>query len=303
MCALSLTRPEASNTTTSCVDDGDGLTISFTIRQDPMSITLDGPAIFTLATSLILCLHFLQPSVVVTLIGLAPILLYVHNDYHNYLKLGPGGTPATPQGYIRINWFRLWALRDPFEPLQPDPATEPSAGILSRSSLPYRCGPRPTVAGIAPQRQVDQRGPQDCYLALRRILENHGAKHSDGIAIGTSCFEKHGLGLFARFPFNNTCQGEICHVHNSDHSMHMNLHPDDVKEVLAKGWGQRHPLTSQGSGWMRMPVPRNFVMVYAPRSMEEVKIVCRIIEAAGWWVMAKEYEIVTGNGKATGALS
>ncbi|KAK6072553.1 hypothetical protein SCUP234_06024 [Seiridium cupressi] len=260
------------------------------IRQNPMSITLDGSAIFTLATSLAISVLFFQPTVIALVAALVPVLLYIKNDFNNYLNLGPGGTPATFQGYLKINWFRLWTLRDPFKPPQADPASTPPAGVLSKNPLPIRCGPRPTVVGIAPQRQVDQQGPRECYLALRKILENHGNKHNDYIGLGTSCFEKHGLGLFSRYPVNNTCMGEICHVHNSDHSMHMNLHPDDAKEVLAKGWGQRHPLAWRGR-WFQMPVPRQFVMVYAPRTMDEVKIVCRIIEAAGWWVMAKEQDI------------
>ncbi|KAK8126124.1 uncharacterized protein PG998_001883 [Apiospora kogelbergensis] len=272
-------------------DSEDRLTISVSLRQDPLSVTLDGTAIFSLAISLILGLHLLQPFVIVLLIGLVPVALFIRNDFYNYLKLGPGGTPANIQGYLRINWFKLWALRDPLEPLREDPTLEPAEGLLGRSPLPYRCGPRPTVVGIAPQRQVDQQGSKECYLRLRKILQQHSDKNIENIGVGTSCFEKHGMGLFARYPFNNTCQGEICHVHNTDFAMHMNLHPSDLKEVLKKGWGQRHPLACET--WLRMPVPRQFALVYAPRNMEELKIVCKIIEAAGWWVMAKEYEIDT----------
>ncbi|KAK8090106.1 hypothetical protein PG997_005067 [Apiospora hydei] len=249
----------------------DGLTISVSLRQDPLSVTLDGPAIFTLAISLILSLHFLQPSIIVTLIGLVPVALYIRNDYYNYLKLGPGGTPATVQGYLRINWFKLWALRDPLEPLQEDPTIEPAAGILRKSPL--------SLTGAAPAPMSSASHPNDSR-------ENNAS-----IGIGTSCFEKHGMGLFSRFPFNKTCQGEICHVHDTDYAMHMNLHPNDVKEVLEKGWGQRHPLACET--WLRMPVPRQFMLVYAPRNMDELKIVCKIVEAAEWWVMAKEYEIDT----------
>ncbi|KAH8675845.1 hypothetical protein BX600DRAFT_453693 [Xylariales sp. PMI_506] len=288
----SLTQTEPSSTISQLVfSDGesDMPSISVVIRQDPLTITLDGTSIFAIATLLILSLHFLEPSLVVVVIGLIPVVLYIQNDYQNYLKLGPGGTPATVQGYLRINWFKLWALKDPFQPPPSDPSIEPAGGILSKNPLPYRTGPRPTVAGIAPQRQVDQQGPRDCYQSLREIIINHANKHSDVVGLGTSCFEKHGLGLFARFPVNNTCQGEICHIHNSDHSMHMSLHPDDLKEVLSKGWGQRHPLACKG--WLNMPVPQQFVMIYAPRTMEEVKVVCSIIQAAGWWVMAKEREV------------
>jgi hypothetical protein len=260
---------------------------SVTIRQDSLTVTLDGTTIFILSASLILALQFLEPATVAVLIALTTAVLFIHNDYQNFIKLGPGGTPSTFGGYIRINWLKLWALRDPFEPLPRDQTVQPASGILSKKPLPYRCGPRPQVVGIAPQRQVNQFGSRDCYLALRRILESHGLTHSEELGIGTSCFEKHGLGLFSRYPLNNTCQGEICHVHNSDHSLHLNLHPDDAKEVIEKGWGQRHPLTCRCI-LFKMPVPRQFTMVYAPRTRDELKVVCQIIEAAGWWVTAKE---------------
>ncbi|KAI4863728.1 hypothetical protein F4820DRAFT_449694 [Hypoxylon rubiginosum] len=294
---MSATLTQAETSTDSspvdiCVNtnrDGDPPVINVTIRQDPLSVTLDGPAIFAITVLLILGVHLLQPLAAALFIGLATGLLFIHNDYQNYLKLGPGGTPATFPGYIRINWLKLWACRDPLNPLPADPDVEPVAGILRKKPLPYRCGPRPKVVGIAPQRQVNQFGSRECFLALRRTLENHSNVNSEQVGVGTSCFEKHGLGLFARYPFNKTCQGEICHVHNSDHSLHMNLHPDDVKEVIEKGWGERHPLTSQCM--LKMPVPKQFTMVYAPRSVDELKVVCQIIEAAGWWVSAKEMKL------------
>ncbi|KAI1823980.1 hypothetical protein F4861DRAFT_539444 [Xylaria intraflava] len=264
--------------------------INVTIKQDSLAITLDASSIFILSISLISAIHFLQPATVAVLIGLTTAVLFVHNDYQNFIKLGPGGTPSTFRGYVKINWLKLWALRDPFKPLPPDKTAQPPAGILQTKPLPYRCGPRPSVVGIAPQRQVNQFGSRESYQALRRILENHGRAHGDEIGVGTSCFEKHGLGLFARYPHNNTCQGEICHVHNSDHSLHLNLHADDAREVIEKGWGQRHPLTSRPL-FFTMPVPRQFTMVYAPRTRDELAVVCRIIEAAGWWVLAKEMRL------------
>ena len=280
----------------------DSLSLTWEIRQDPLTLTLDGPSIFASAILLILGIHVLPPIVVALLVGAVPVLLAVHNDYLNYLKLGPGGTPPTVAGYLRINWYKLWALRTPFEPLTVDPGTilnPPSGNLLSCGGpLPFRRGPRPDVVGIAPQRQVNQFGSRACYAALRRVLEGHAARHAAELGVGTSCFEKHGMGLFARGrAANETCRGEICHVHDSDRSLHLNLHPEDQREVLAKGWGQRHPLTPApvpGSGrlaLLRMPVPRNFTMVYAPRSPDELRVVCRIVRAAGYWVMAKDLEM------------
>ena len=76
----------------------------------------------------------------------------------------------------------------------------------------------------------------------------------------------------------------------------MNLHPDDAKVVLEKGWGQRHPLAR--GGWLGRYVPREFIMVYAPRDSTELDVVCRIIEAAaflGQW-RAIRYEGREGHG-------
>lgn len=69
----------------------------------------------------------------------------------------------------------------------------------------------------------------------------------------------------------------------------MNLHPDDAKVVLENGWGERHPLAK--GGWMAKYVPREFVMVYSPRNSTELAVVCRIIEAAGFWVSGERFEV------------
>jgi len=72
--------------------------------------------------------------------------------------------------------------------------------------------------------------------------------------------------------------------------MHMLLHPDDAKVVLDMGWGERHPLSK--GGWLKRFVPKEFVMVYAPRNREELEVVCRIIEAAAFWISGESYQMV-----------
>ncbi|KAM9884041.1 hypothetical protein VDGL01_01846 [Verticillium dahliae] len=294
--------------------DMDSLAVACIVAQKPVSVTLDGPTICALTLLLVCLVHCVETPLAECLIVSVPLLLLIHNDYNNFLGLGPGGTPPTFQGYARIAWLRLWALRDPFTPPDPDPTPGrlPTRGRLlvgtnsapSRTSsvhgsssnntnvdaLPYRPGPRPVVAGIAPQRQLDQHGAKPQYRALRRTLEHLAARRPGRFGTARSCLEKHGLGLFARHPVNVTCNGEVCHVHDSDHSLHMTLHPDDIAEVLRKGWGQRHPLARKG--WFgAMPVPEEFLMVYAPRDDQELQIVCRIIEAAIWYVTAESEQI------------
>ena len=34
-------------------------------------------------------------------------LQFVYNDYHAFLALGPGGTPSTFPGYVRVSWVRF----------------------------------------------------------------------------------------------------------------------------------------------------------------------------------------------------
>ena len=82
----------------------------------------------------------------------------------------------------------------------------------------------------------------------------------------------------------HTCgaTGEVCHAHPSDGSLHMTLHPADAAIVIENGWGERHPLAR--GGWCRRFVPREFVLVYAPRDERDVEVIMRIVRAAVWWV-------------------
>lgn len=247
---------------------GGGVALNMVIRQHPFSVTLDAWALLVGSMLLVAGMHWMQRCFLEGLVVGVPLVLLVRNDYVNFLLLGPGGTPATFAGYVRLTWYRLFALRDVFRPPTPPPdrsALSPPAGILS--ALPYRPGPRPLVAGLAPQRQLNQRADPSCYAALTRAMERLTRARPDALCTATSCIEKHGFGLFARHPVNVWGQGEICHIHEAEKSMHMSLHPDDIKEVLEKGWGQRHPLAFTGWGPIKAPLPSTFVMIYAPRGM------------------------------------
>ncbi|KAK4147731.1 uncharacterized protein C8A04DRAFT_24280 [Dichotomopilus funicola] len=284
-------------TTTECaptaqplpVHDHGSAPANVVIRQDPFYITLDAPALLAVSILLVLGMHFVDRPVLETLIILVPTSLLIRNDYLNFLKLGPGGTPPTPVGYARLTFYRLFTLRDPFVPPPVDPAQKPAAGILG-ADLPYRPGPRPAVAGLAPQRQLNQHGSTGAYDRLRGAIEALAVRDPKRFVTATSCLEKHGFALFSRHPVNVCGNGEVCHIHSSDRSLHLNLHPDDIREVLEKGWGQRHPMAWEGM-LVRSPVPRTFMMIYAPRDENDLKIVGRIIEAAIWYTDAEKAEV------------
>jgi len=214
---------------------------------------------------------------------LPPLLaLYIHHDYKAFLSLGPGGTPSTPLGYLKIKLLSLVCLRDPLRPMPIPAHFRPQTGYIPPSALPPRKGPRPLIRGIAPQRQKTQESPAAVYAQLVGRLSGLAADPRNKLLERTSCFEKNSSGLFASVPITRTCGGEICHAHPSDGSMHLTLHPADAKAVLESGWGERHPLAR--GGWCRRFVPKEFVLVYAPREEGEVEVVMEIVAASVWWV-------------------
>lgn len=151
------------------------------------------------------------------------------NDYYGFLALGPGGTPSTFAGYLRVSYLRLFILKDPFQPPSFAKATFPSSGYLRQ--LTRRSGRRPETAGIAPHRQLNQKCSAPLHHCIRGALYSLAAAYPSLLRKGNSCFEKHGLALFlsacshsalANMPphpapshLNPTCAntGEICHLH------------------------------------------------------------------------------------------
>jgi hypothetical protein len=122
-----------------------------------------------------------------TLAIVLPFLLYLHFDYLAFVSLGPGGTPTTLIGYLRVKLLSCFALSHPEEPGPVPKRFEGSAGYLQ--DLPKRQLPRPCTRGIAPHRQVTQKASKAEYGKLADAINAMGVA-SDCLCIGTSCFEK-----------------------------------------------------------------------------------------------------------------
>ncbi|KAF1988418.1 hypothetical protein K402DRAFT_300979, partial [Aulographum hederae CBS 113979] len=220
------------------------------------------------------------------------LLHLIHADYIAFLSLGPGGTPSTPLGYLRVKLLSLLALRNPYLPPPIPSCLNPQIGYFSlpntSTNLPKRDGTRPIVRGIAPHRQSTQKSPLGTasYAQLTREIERLTDKPAHNLRMGKSCLEKHGRGLFTLSPSfpssSHNCVAEVSHAHPSDGSLHLSLHPADAALVLERCWGERHPLAR--GGWFSRFVPGGFIMVYAPRTEEEVGTVMEILRAAVWWV-------------------
>ena len=176
--------------------------------------------------------NYLRCSTIL-LIFLLPTYRFVNKDYQRFLDLGPGGTPSTFYGYLRVTYLRVFfALKDPFQPPSLAEVVYPSNSYLQH--LPQRPAPRPQVEGIAPQRQTNQRAPAQLRNALHNALCSLINAHPKVLRKGVSCFEKHGLAVFLSAGVSNgspdqdehpqafnhlnpTCRntGEIVHLHDS----------------------------------------------------------------------------------------
>lgn len=100
------------------------------------------------------------------------------------------------------------------------------------------------------------------------------AEFPDELRMQTSRFERRGPAVFiapgsGRAPWGRAARGEAGHVHASDGSLHLVLHPADARAVIQAGWGERHPL----AGVALLGIPTNYLMVYAPRDEEELGVV------------------------------
>ncbi|KAK0480318.1 hypothetical protein IW261DRAFT_128037 [Armillaria novae-zelandiae] len=76
--------------------------------------------------------------------------------------------------------------------------------------------------------------------------------------------------------------------HTPDHSLHVVLAPQDCKQVIEKGWGERHPF----SGTRRViSLPKEYLMIYGSRDDEELAIIERILKA-GVGYMTNSREVI-----------
>ena len=244
--------------------------------------------------------RYLIPLLVLYL--LYRLFSFVNNNYQAYRDLGRGGTPTTFRGWIRTVRLKYTARLDVLEPPRVPPFLEPYRGRLY--NLAQREGPRPTVKGVAPQRQIDQKASPSTFFRLSNMLRREAELHPQHLRIDTSFLEGH-LQALRKVPAhldqpmgkddkNGPWEfgGEIAHPHRLDGSMHVVLHPEDVRTVLEAGWGERHPLAIATPFWKfvnhwcegnRCPVPEYLVILYAPLTAPHYAVFEEILRAAVWF--------------------
>ena len=132
-----------------------------------------------------------------------PLLLRLRTlilrDYASFISLGPGGTPQTPAGYLHVTSLRLLvARRDVCAAPRATARNSRPVGPYFRipKALPRRKHGRPCVAGIAPHRQLEQRGTPEDVRRLSEAMREVATRNPGRVTVGRSCFEKHSLALF-----------------------------------------------------------------------------------------------------------
>jgi phospholipase/carboxylesterase len=154
--------------------------------------------------------------------------------------------------------------------------------------LPPRKGESPRVTNGIPHIQLDQTASDDM---LAKLLA--WAFSLDGVVEQPSRASLPGakaLTVAPELPIRAQAMivgREFAHIHpqaNGGGSLHLRLPADEAAAVVDRGWGEWHPFAVDGT----MP---GMVMVYAPRSDEDLKVVQTIIEAA----VASAISVVDGH--------
>ena len=151
----------------------------------------------------------------------------------------------------------------------------------SHTELPQRSGPPPRTTGSVPHTQIDVDAVPEVHDELFRrtfalpdvenrptIVSLPGARGvwlSDGVPIA--------------HPEAIVAGREFTHIH-PDGSLHTPLPFERAIEAVDAGWAERHPWADQRDGW------EGLVMIYTPRSLDELDVVLQLI--------VESYNFVTG---------
>ncbi|WUH98729.1 DUF5519 family protein [Spirillospora sp. NBC_00431] len=142
-------------------------------------------------------------------------------------------------------------------------------------NLPARTGHRPETGPSVPHVQLSQNSPGHLSERLKQWMTDH----LEGAVIRPSEISEPGsLAFFLNdaLPPSGAVllpprlNAEFVHVH-PDGSLHLALSQNDQQHLIAKNWGERHPLYSPTI---------NVVMLYGPRTDDELEITKTVVKAS-----------------------
>ena len=150
--------------------------------------------------------------------------------------------------------------------------------LLPGAGLPHRAGPRPEVSWSIPQQQQQQ--SQNAPAALQEQLFERVSSLA-GVSTSGSLISVPGARAFvvsnADGPddgFLVPRVGEFDHLHpENDGSLHLALPTPLAADLVVRGWGTPHP-------WAGTRLAPGFVMLFGPRSSEELETVVGVVRTA-----------------------
>ncbi|GAA1544344.1 hypothetical protein GCM10009678_28780 [Actinomadura kijaniata] len=146
---------------------------------------------------------------------------------------------------------------------------------MTALTLPVRAGERPRTGPSVPHVQLSQNSPDEVRERLKRWMTEN---LREAVIRPSEISEPGALAFFldgAAPPAGAVLlpprlNAEFAHVH-ADGSLHMALSEEDQRELVDKGWGERHPLYSPTV---------NVVMLYGPRTDGELRVAEAVIGAS-----------------------
>jgi hypothetical protein len=149
---------------------------------------------------------------------------------------------------------------------------------VSPPPLPPRAGPRPSTTPTNPHTQLDQQptDPRWPDELARRVFSLPGVVEMPS---RISVPGARALVLAPDEPVGPPeaflIEREFAHLHPSpDHSLHAMLPLETASEAVEAGWAEPHPVALRGL------IPRNGVMLYAPRDEAELDVIENLIRAS-----------------------
>ncbi len=219
--------------------------------------------------------------VAVTALVLLAVSAWTVWDYRSWYDLGPAGVPHNFQGWLQVTEWRLFNSNGAFdESVFSGRIGKPGDNALLKD-LPKRVGERPVVdPHPIPHRQITQRSEQDIRKYLHERFDAVVGENSDVVEWGPSHVENGTDGILLKNPdpgnpsiVKTRVWGEVGHIHSVDGSLHLVLSPSDTKTVIDAGWGEMYRMVGQRA-------PLTYTLIYAPRTMEEVELATKMLQAA-----------------------
>lgn len=160
-------------------------------------------------------------------------------------------------------------------------AEQPPFVISKVTDIAPREGPRPTTTTTVPHSQTDQLAKLEEREGLSNLLAAQIAQLA-GVITGGSRRAPPGTTGFHMQSHPPACAerafllgAEFAHVHTQDDGSLHTVLPEPLRSAaIDAGWAEPHPLAGMPT------VSPDTVMIYAPRNVEEVRIVAGLVRVA-----------------------